>query len=110
MAMSRIAFLTTIPLAVALFAAGPACADAIDGDWCHADGRKLSIKGPQLVTPGGNQITGDYDRHGFVYVVPAAEPDAGGTVVMVLQGETQMRVKAPSDPDQLWRRCGKPVS
>jgi hypothetical protein len=29
---------------------------------------------------------------------------------MVLQGETQMRMKAPSDSDQLWRRCGKPVS
>ncbi len=110
--MSRIVTLIAIPLAAAcLIASGPARADAIDGDWCHADGRRLTIKGPQLTTPGGARIEGDYDRHGFAYVVPAAEPDAGGTVVMILMGETRMRMKAPSDPDQQWRRCtGEPIS
>ena len=47
--------------AMTLFAAGaalialsvPAHADAIDGDWCRADGKRMSIHGPAIVTPGG---------------------------------------------------------
>ena len=114
--MPRVASIGAPALAVsavlfaALFVSGPARADAIDGNWCHEDGRRLTIKGPQLTTPGGAEIEGDYDRHGFVYVVPAREPDAGATISMVLLSETQMRMKAPSNPDQLWRRCGKPIS
>lgn len=114
--MPRVVFIVTPALAVSavLFAAllvpGPALADAIDGNWCHADGRRLTIKGPQLTTPAGAEIDGDYDRHGFAYVVPAAEPDAGATISMVLLSETEMRMKAPSNPDQLWRRCSKPIS
>ena len=109
--MLRWVDVVAVPLVVAcLFAAGPALADAIDGNWCHSDGRHLEIKGPQLTTPGGAQIQGDYDRHGFAYVVPAAEPEAGATVKMVLMGETQMRMISPANPDQLWRRCSKPVS
>ena len=109
--MSRIVALLAIPLAAAgLLVPGTARADAIDGNWCHADGRSLSIKGPQLTMPGGKQIDGDYDRHGFAYVVPAFEPDAGATITMVLVNDTQMRVVSPAHADQLWRRCGKPVS
>ena len=109
--MSRIVPLIAIPLvAVGLFGSGPARADAIDGNWCHADGRNLAIKGPQLTTPGGKQIEGDYDRHGFTYVVPAFEPDAGATITMVLLSETQMRLISPTHPDQIWRRCGTPGS
>ena len=83
---------------------GPALADAIDGDWCHPDGRKLTINGPEIVTPGGTRMKGDYDRHHFNYT------DAGGPVAMVLQGELQMNLKPPAGADQTWRRCGKPVS
>jgi hypothetical protein len=97
-------------VSASLLASGPARADAIDGNWCHADGRSLSIKGPQLTTPGGKQIEGDYDRHGFAYVVPAFEPEAGATITMVLISETEMRLISPAHPDQLWRRCGKPIS
>jgi hypothetical protein len=89
---------------------GPALADAIDGDWCHADGRRLSIAGPDIVTPSGTRMKGDYDRHHFNYVVPASEPGAGGTVAMILQGELQMQLKPPAGEDQTWRRCGKPIS
>ena len=28
-------------------------ADAIDGDWCKADGKRMKIRGPEIVTPGG---------------------------------------------------------
>jgi hypothetical protein len=54
-----------------------AWADAIDGNWCFADGRRLSIQGADLVTPGGKYMTGDYDRHAFAYVAPDGENSAG---------------------------------
>ena len=52
-------------IAVALaLVASPAHADQIDGEWCHDDGRVMSIEGPRMVTPGGgNRIVGDYTRH-----------------------------------------------
>ena len=95
--------------AVLLVAPG-ARADAIDSDWCHAESGRLSINGPQIVTPGGAKMTGEYDRHHFSYVAPANEPGGGSTVTMILLSELQMRLKPPSGEEQLWRRCGKPVS
>ena len=87
-------------------AATPALADAIDGDWCSDDGRRLTINGPDIVTPTGQQTKGEYDRHHFSYV----EPGVGGTVSMALISEIRMRLKPPSGEEQLWRRCGKPIS
>jgi hypothetical protein len=57
----------SLPIAVLMFcaAATPALADRIDGDWCAADGRNLSINGANIKTPGGAAITGDYARHEF---------------------------------------------
>ena len=105
--MLRSISLIAIPIAAAVvFTAGMAWADGIDGTWCYADGQRLTIKGPQLTMAGGKQIEGDNDRHGFAYVVPAFEPDAGATITLVLNGEAQMRVISPAHPDQLWRRCG----
>ena len=78
----KVSMLLALPLLA--LSGGAALADAIDGDWCHGDGRRLSINGPDIVTPGGARLKGDYDRHHFSYVVPASEPGAGGTVAMVL--------------------------
>lgn len=97
-------------LALATLFAGIARADAIDGDWCYSDGRRLTINGPDVVTPGGTQLKGDYDRHHFSYVIPPSEPGAGATVAMVLLSEIQMRLKPPAGEEQTWRRCGKPIS
>ena len=47
---------------------------------------------------------------GFDGLPDDGEPEAGATVKMVLMGETQMRMISPANPDQLWRRCSKPVS
>ena len=94
---------------VTLFS-GAALADAIDGDWCHSDGKRLSIDGPEIVTPGGVHTKGNYDRHHFSYVVPASEPGAGATVNMVLLSEILMHLKPPEGEQQTWRRCGKPIS
>ena len=100
--------LTVLLAAGALVAAAttPARADAIDGDWCSDDGKRLSIKGPDIVTPAGQQLKGDYDRHHFSYV----EPGSSGTIQMALISEIRMRLKPPTGDEQLWRRCGKPVS
>ena len=67
---------------------------AIDGDWCHApDGRRFSIRGPDIVTPGGKQMQGDYSRHAFSYAVPAPEPGAGKTVFMTLLDENTVHLR-----------------
>ena len=44
----------------------------------------MRIRGPEIVTPGGNQTRGEYTRHSFLYVVPAGEAGAGDNVSIVL--------------------------
>jgi hypothetical protein len=83
-------------------------ADAIDGDWCFAT-QNLNIQGPKLRLPSGREITGDYDRHGFRYAVPANEPGAGTSVSMQLFGEELMQLTRAGSTPEMWRRC-KPVS
>jgi hypothetical protein len=90
----------------------PASADAIDGDWCLADGRQMTIRGPDILTPGGTRMRGEYTRHSFSYVVPQGEPGAGETVSIVLLSEwlAHGRQGGPSAPLQEWRRCTARVS
>ena len=77
----------SLAVSVMLAFGGIARADAIDGDWCRADGKRMSIRGPDIVTPGGKQTRGDYSRHFFSYVVPAGEADAGEKVTITLLSE-----------------------
>jgi hypothetical protein len=96
-----------------MLAISPAAADAIDGNWCSPAGKTLSIRGPEVVTPGGNRISGDYDRHYFSYVIPDTEPGAGHTVRLTLLGETAVRIEADAaraTPAEIWNRCGPSVS
>lgn len=72
-------------------------ADAIDGDWCKADGKRMRIRGPEIVTPGGNQTRGEYTRHSFSYVVPAGEAGAGDNVSIVLLSEYLAHARQGSD-------------
>lgn len=101
--------------AALLMAPGEVLADAIDGDWCQTNGKRLSIRGPRIVTPGGTSMIGDYDRHGFAYIVPRGEAGAGKTMVMILLDEDTMEMgegpsrRAPRKPE-IWRRCSAPVS
>jgi hypothetical protein len=87
-------------------------ADAIDGDWCFPDGRRFSIRGPEIVTPGGTRMTGDYSRHFFSYVVPTAEPGAGQTVNMTLLNEqtVQVRMGQATEGGEIWKRCSATIS
>jgi hypothetical protein len=85
----------------------PAKADAIDGHWCSADGRNLSIQGSKIVTPAGHPTTGDYARHFFTYRVPADEPGAGGVIKMVLRNEQTVDLarEEPGASVETWTRC-----
>jgi hypothetical protein len=102
------------PIGILLFviANQGARADAIDGDWCRADGKRMTIRGSDIVTPGGNRIQGSYSRHYFSYVVPEGEPDAGGTVSITLLNEYLAHArKGGADASvQEWRRCPPGVS
>jgi hypothetical protein len=91
--------------------ADAARADAIDGHWCRADGKRMVIQGPAIVTPGGKQIKGDYTRHFFSYVVPADEAGAGATVSIQLLSEYLAHARQGADTQvQEWRRCQPGVS
>ena len=79
-------------------------ADAIDGEWCRA-GKRIVINGPNIITPGGTRMIGNYDRHGFDYVVPPGEPGAGQNVVMNLWGEELMKLTQGDGPTEDWTRC-----
>jgi len=91
---------------------GPAIAvaDSIDGNWCSTDGRHFEIAGAQIVTWGGTRLMGDYDRHGFRYVVPPAERGAGAKIDMRLMGEHAVQVMTDGALPQTWTRCAKPTS
>ncbi len=53
---------TSASFAMLLTSVHISLADVIDGDWCRADGKRMKIHGPEIVTPGGNQTRGDYTR------------------------------------------------
>jgi hypothetical protein len=97
----------TAGVALLCLSATHARADAIDGDWCKADGMRMKIRGPEIVTPGGKQTRGDYTRHSFVYVIPTGEAGAGETVSIILLSEylAHARQGAPDAPIQVWNRC-----
>lgn len=102
-------------IALSIFLAGltvPAHADAIDGHWCHKDGRRFSIRGPEIITPGGKTMEGNYSRHWFSYVVPMPEPDSGQTIFMTLLNENtvQTRLGEPASAQEIWIRCTPSIS
>jgi hypothetical protein len=96
-----------------LLFASPALADAIDGNWCHNDGRRFSIRGPAIVTPGGKAMEGNYSRHWFSYVVPTPEPGAGETIFMTLLNENTVQTRrgeATAVNPETWIRCTPSIS
>jgi hypothetical protein len=102
------------PLAF-VFTISPAFADAIDGNWCHSDGRRFTIRGPAITTPGGSRIQGEYDRHHFTYQIPTPEPRAGEKVFMTLMGEYLVHLRVGGEassagPVEEWNRCGPSIS
>ena len=103
--------LATLAFAIATLST-PALADSIDGNWCFSDGRSFSIKGADIVTPSGNQILGNYDRHAFSYVVPDSEPSAGARIAMSLRDQMTLDLTQEAGSTggsalqvQVWKRC-----
>ena len=98
-------------IAVALaLVASPAHADQIDGEWCHDDGRVMSIEGPRMVTPGGGTgSSGTIPGTPYSYVVPGDEPGAGATTSMRQLHDQAIRVWPEGEAEgQEWRRCAAP--
>jgi hypothetical protein len=93
-----------------VFAAAPARADAIDGHWCHTDGRRMEIIGQVIVTPAGSRMDGNYSRHYFSYVAPQTERMGGTTIEMTLVNEMTVQTRAGSAEPEMWNRCAPPVS
>ena len=98
--------------AAAILAAPAARADAIDGNWCYTDGRRMAINGPEIVTPAGTRTIGNYSRHYFSYKIPASDPKAGQSVFMALQNENTVNITSGADaasaaqaPVEVWHRC-----
>ena len=111
--MTRHFFKLSAALAVLVASATLARADAIDGDWCAADGNQhMTISGADITTPGGKQIKGNYSRHAFDYVVPDGEAGAGETVNILLRSEyfAVSRQGAADAPVKEWRRCAERTS
>src|SRR5262249_28962266 len=103
--------------AFTVLAAHGARADAIDGNWCSAEGKRMQIEGAAITTPAGTPWHGNYTRHSFTYEVPASDPGAGQTVYMTLLNETTVRLTmapdaqaAQTSPTEIWRRCPPAVS
>lgn len=89
----------------------PAFADAIDGDWCRLDGKHMTIRGPAIVTPGGQQASGNYTRHFFSYVVPAGETGEGAAVEIQLLNENLAHERRAGDTTvHEWQRCKPGIS
>lgn len=72
----------------------------------------MSIEGSDIVTPGGKSMQGDYERHGFAYVVPDGEPHVGARISMAMQSEDIVRILIPGQgpgPNpatiEIWQRC-----
>lgn len=94
----------------AILTVAPARADTIDGDWCSPTGaRHLYIEGPQIVTPTGAMLDGNYTRHSFEYVAPDGEIEAGKTVAMRLVDDYTV-IFYPGDAveAEIWKRCARP--
>jgi hypothetical protein len=107
----RAATISAICIAATLGFARSACADVIDGSWCHEKGSRMTIDGPIIITPTGTRTEGNYSRHFFSYVVPDGDPGAGALVKMRLLNEETVQVQAgPEAPWVIWHRCQPTIS
>ena len=95
-----------------LLQTGVGHADAIDGDWCSTDGKRMSIQGEKITTPGGKHMQGNYSRHAFDYVVPDGESGSGEIMSIILRGEyLAISRQGPSgSPNTEWNRCKETIS
>jgi hypothetical protein len=80
---------------------------ASDGNWCGEKGLHLTIKGPEITTPSGVNLKGNYHRHEFTYVAPPGDAKPGMLIYLMQLSEELMNlyhVKV-GKPRELRRRC-----
>ena len=69
------------------------------------------IVGSQIVTPGGQAVTGRYNRHHVDYEIPQGEADAGSHFSADQLNDEEIRVivlgkdPAANKPSEIWTRC-----
>lgn len=104
-------------LCALLITVSVALSDAIDGQWCIGDGRRIIIAGDNVTTPGGWTIKGDYGRHHYMFRMPSHERNAGKQVDMVLVNENRVHLRYQSASNdgtdtvpEVWMRCSGPLS
>ncbi len=91
--------------------AGPVRAGALDGTWCSPDGRRITVAGTSVLTPGGQRTSGIYNREAFHFLVPPNEWDAGKSIWMELKSPDSVRVSTLAEnqqgppPHDRWQRC-----
>ena len=87
----------------------PAMADRLDGGWCGGEGKQLRINGPEITTPYGTIMQGDYGRHSFSYTAPEGDADAGQQIHMQQLNDEQMQLTRSKDGKmgeaETWMRC-----
>lgn len=105
-------FGTVMLVLASMLVATSAQADAIDGNWCHSSHGNLEIRGENIITPGGAQMTGTYTRHTFRYVSPEGERAANQTINMaIVDDETlHLLVEDTGNGIEVWQRCRVNVS
>lgn len=102
-------------LLLTLMATAGAGVGEIDGTWCSPHGEVMSVTGPQIITPSGNEVTGRYGGDRVDYQIPKGERHAGGRIWAEQITDQRIRVtlikidqRGPGDHDD-WLRCD-PVS
>jgi hypothetical protein len=108
--VQKIIFGAAIILTTSLLFSIAAKADAIDGDWCDKGGRFMSVDGPKVLTPGGNSITAEYDRHAITYTAPRGEKEAGRKIDMRVLDDENAERQVDGGPLKPWHRCQRPSS
>jgi len=113
----RAGYALLVVLAGYLATPSPVRADAIDGNWCAMDGRRLSIAGPEVVTPAGTRLIGHYARHSFWYQIPENEKGTGAVVAMFLIDDDTLHLNQRAGlpgggetPTEVWHRCQPSLS
>ena len=89
----------------------PVFADQINGNWCSPSGQTLSINGADVITPAGNHVSANHDRHHIDYLIPAGEPNAGKQFSADQLSDEEISVKivngkAPAESkSEIWTPC-----
>lgn len=92
-----------------IFSTSIAHADQIDGTWCSPKGESMTIEGSNVVTPGGNKITANYDRHHVDYALPEGEENAGARLSADQLNDDNISVTlirgGTAGAAVVWKRC-----